>query len=131
MALPLITADQIIQELRSRRTGFEIFDEYPSDLETVRHGIYVDSPITRDRQPYQLAVSSGGSIYTVTDQVEILVISFQGDVNLRSAEQAVQDLVHSAILDGYHERDFYMDTGNLNRAEYRTYVFGFKRIEID
>lgn len=130
MAAPLITSTQICAWLKARNTGFEVFDEFPSDMRTVRHGIYVNDPATSSRTPYQLAIQNGGHIYTTVDSMRIILVTFQGDAKRDNAVSAITELVgDDVLLDGYHERDFVMAQEYLNRAEYRTYDFELLRIE--
>jgi hypothetical protein len=61
----------------------------------------------------------------------IILVTFQGDINRDKAVDAIEGLVtDNVLLDGYHERDFTMEQTYVNRAEYRTYNFELKRIEI-
>ena len=109
----------------------EVFDEFPSDMKNVRHGIYVNDPATTDKSPYALAINYGGNIYTVSDSTRIILVTFQGDDKRDKAVEVITSMVQdNELLDGYHERDFTMNEEYLNRAEYRTYDFTLKRIEI-
>jgi len=130
MSLPLFTSGDVVQTLIAAKTGFEVFDEFPHTMENVRHGIYVNDPAIGDRAPYGLALNYGGNIYVASDLMQIIIVTFQGDVNRDKAVLAVQNLVQDNVLfDGYHERDYSMTQEYLNRAEYRTYSFDLKRLE--
>ena len=130
MARPLITATGIATYLKTKFSGVEVFTEFPADMRTVRHGVYVDDPATSERTPYRLGVQDESHIYTCIDALRILVVSFQGDSKRDAVIDAITGIVaDNVLLDGYHERDFSMESEYLNRAEYRTYDFEFRRIE--
>lgn len=130
MALPLITTADVAKYLRAKKTGFEVFEEYAVNKENNRHGIYINDPSESNRVPHQLAVNYGGNIYQSTDQMFIILVSFQDDKNKQKAEQAITDIVNdNVLLNGYHRRDYTMDQTYLNRAEYRTYSFNLTRLE--
>lgn len=130
MALPLITTTDVANYLKSKKTGFEVFEEYAVNKETNRHGIYINDPSESDRSPYKLAVNYGGNIYESTDQMFIILVTFQDDINKQKAEKAITDIVDdNVLLDGYHRREYTMEQTYLNRAEYRTYSFNLTRLE--
>lgn len=130
MALPLITTTDVAEYFRAKNTGFEIFEEYTVNKENNRHGIYINDPSESNRVPYQLAVNYGGNIYESTDQMFIIMVTFQDDINKQKAEKAITDMVNdNVLLDGYHRREYTMDQTYLNRAEYRTYSFNLTRLE--
>ena len=130
MALPLISTAQVVTYLKSRNTGFEIFSDYAVDKEVNRHGIYVNDPSEANRVPYQLAVNYGGNIYESTDQMFIILVTFQDDKDKQAAELAITDIVDdNTLLNGYHRREYSMQQTYLNRAEYRTYSFNLTRLE--
>lgn len=130
MALPLVTSQQLVDWLKAKQLGMEIFDEFPSDMRLVRNGIYVNDPSVSDRSPYSLAVNYGGNIYISSDAIRIILVTFQGDVLRDPAALAIQEIVEdNVLLDGYHERDFKVEQEYVNRAEYRTFDFLLKRME--
>lgn len=130
MALPLITSDQVTQWLIAKKLGVEVFDEFPSNQQNVRNGIYVNDPATENRSPYSLAVNYGGNIYVAEDAMVIIQVTFQGDTLRDAASLAIQQIVEdNVLLDGYHERDFSMSQSYKNRAEYRVYTFRLLRLE--
>lgn len=131
MALPLVTSKTVCEWLRARKLNMEVFDEFPHDMKNVRHGIYVNDPATSDRSPYSLAVNYGSNIYIANDAMRIILVTFQGDEKRDRAVEAIQDMVlDNVLMDGYHERDYTMAQDYLNRAEYRTYDFNLKRIDL-
>ena len=130
MGMPTVTSQAITAWLKSQDLGLEVFDEFPTDMMNVRHGVYVNDPATSDRSPYQLGITTGGWIYTASDAFRIVMVTFQGDIRRDKASEAIQNIVNSNdLLDGYHERDYTMSQEYLNRAEYRTYDFVVKRLE--
>lgn len=130
MARPLVTSQQITDYLKSKVKGVEFFDEFPTDMKNVRHGVYINDPATSDRTPYRLGIQDESHIYTCVDAMRILVVTFQGDNRRDEIIDAITGIVgDNELLDGYHERNYTMDQEYLNRAEYRTYDFELKRIE--
>ena len=130
MALPLVTTKQVAEYFKKLKTGFEVFEEYTVNKEVNRRGIYINDPSESARVPYKLAVNYGGNIYESTDQMFIVLVTFQDDVSKVKAEQAITDIVNdNVLLDGYHKREYTMDQTYLNRAEYRTYSFNLTRLE--
>lgn len=130
MALPLISTADVVTYLKSKNTGFEIFPDYAVNKEVNRHGIYINDPSEANRVPYQLAVNYGGNIYESTDQMFIILVTFQDDVDKQKAEKAITDIVNdNVLLNGYHRREYTMQQTYLNRAEYRTYSFNLTRLE--
>lgn len=130
MALPLVTTQAVVNYLKANTTGFEVFSEYAVNKEVNRHGIYVNDPSEGNRVPYKLGLNYGSNIYESTDQMFIVLVTFQDDVNKRSAELALTNLVNdNVLLNGYHKREYTMDQTYLNRAEYRTYSFNLTRLE--
>lgn len=130
MALPLISTEQVAAYFKKLNTGFEIFQEYAVNKEVNRHGIYINDPSEANRVPYKLAVNYGGNIYEGTDQMFIVLVTFQDDANKQKAELAITNIVNdNVLLDGYHRREYTMEQTYLNRAEYRTYSFQLTRLE--
>lgn len=130
MAQPLVTSEQVAEYFRKLKTGFEVFTEYAVNKEVNRHGIYINDPSASNRVPYKLALTYGGNIYEVTDQMFIVLVTFQDDVSKDRAVAAITNIVNdNVLLDGYHERDYTMDQSYLNRAEYRTFSFNLTRLE--
>ena len=130
MAAPLVSTKQVADYFRKLKTGFEIFEEYMVNKEVNRHGIYINDPTEANRVPYKLGVNYGSNIYESTDQMFIVVVTFQDDVNKVKAEQAVTNIVNdNVLLNGYHKREYTMEQTYLNRAEYRTYSFNLTRLE--
>jgi hypothetical protein len=131
MALALFNTETVIAALKTYKLGVELFGEFPQNNEAVRYGIYVSDVTTVDRNPYQLAVNYGGNIYMVSDAMDIIFVTFQGDKNKDRVLTALQGLVENNVLmDGYHQRDYTVDENWVNRAEYKTFSYTLKRIEL-
>jgi hypothetical protein len=131
MARPLVTSADVTAWLKAKKTGFEVFDDFPTDMKNVRHGIYVNDPATSDRVLHRIAAQVGNNLYYVTDAMRIILVTFQGDNKRDAAVDAITGIVlDDEFLDGYHERNYTMDQEYLNRAEYRTYDFELTRLEI-
>jgi hypothetical protein len=132
MASPLITTKQVAAYFRKLKTGFEVFEEFAVNKENNRHGIYINDPSQANRVPYQLGLATGASIYELTDQMYITLVTFQDDVNKEKAVDAITDMVLDPVLmNGYHKRDYTMQQTYLNRAEYRNFSFNLTRLEFN
>ena len=134
MATPLINKSDIVNSLANTipvtNPVIEISDEYPNDDAMIRYGIFVSDVSTIDKAPYQIGVQYGGSIYTVTDEFEVLYVSYQDDINVDGVTNAIQNLSGNlTLMNGYHEMDFTQDVVLGQRAEKRTYTFTMKRLE--
>jgi len=139
MAAPLVTQQQVVTALKNlipKNYRVEIFDDYPSEIEVVRYGLYVSDLHTVDRSPYQLAVNLGGNIYHVRDQCKIVYISFQDDPFNIQVNAFVSDLMSYVVpstgiqlFDGYHERTFTQDVNYGTQAERHSWVLDLHRLE--
>lgn len=142
MAAPLVTQAQIISALQSQfraqlpGTVIEVFDTWPSDDTNVRYGVYVADLHQTNRTPYQLGVRVGGSVYLVTDEVEITYISFRDDVNNTTVMNIISDLVAyqasgptRPLFDGYHQRTYTQDEEYGSRAMRHRWVLSLERLE--
>ena len=131
MAAPLVNSAKVITALKLLLpAGIEVFEDFPSDMKNVRYGVYVNDPTPQDRVPYQLGVQNQAHIYTMTENMTIIQVTFQDDKQKQDVSLAIQALVEDNVLmDGYHERDYSMEQTYQNRAEYRYYNFDLKRIE--
>lgn len=134
MALPLVDRDQIIATLLATipktNPRIEVSGVYPSDDAIVSYGLYVSDVSTVDKTPYQLGVQHCGSIYTVTDEVQVLYVSYQDDKNVPQVTNSIQNLSSDlTLMNGYHEMDFTQDVVLGSNAEKRTYTFSLKRLE--
>jgi hypothetical protein len=131
MAGPLVTSAEVTAWLKAKKTGFEVFDDFPTDMKNVRHGIYVNDPAVGARTLHKIAAQNGNNLYYTVDAMRIILVTFQGDNKRDLAVDAITGIVlDDEFLDGYHERDYQMKQAYLNRAEYRTYDFELTRLEI-
>ena len=134
MAQPLIDKQDIINVLANTvpvtTPRIEINNEYPSNDDVIRYGIFVDDVETQEKSPYQLGVQYSGSIYTVTDTFNVLYVSIQNDNEGSNVTNAIQNLSSNlSLMNGYHEMDYTHDMEIGNRSEKHTFVFTLKRLE--
>jgi hypothetical protein len=139
MAAPLVTQQQVtaaILQVIPKSWKIEVFDDFPSDDDIVRYGIYVSDIHTIERTPYRLAVNLGGNIYVATDQVKIVYVSFQDDTHQVDVNDYISGLVDytmtgasQQLFDGYHERDFTQELYYGVQSEKHTWTFQLKRLE--
>ena len=126
----MISRETIAKYIKDCKTGYEVFTEVAVVTESARTGIYI-GPVVRSREPYQLGVTQGGSIYHVTEQVEVTINTFQGDKNLPKAKNALAALVDDpVVVDGYHERSYSEDNNTVGRSDHLIIQLQFKQIEV-
>jgi hypothetical protein len=133
---PLIVKQQIIDYLKVVTNTLvpiiEVSPIYPSADDIVAYGIYVSDVSTKSREVYQLGTQSCGSIYTMTDDFQILFVSYQDDPKWIYVEERIQNLsAASQFFDGYFEVTFVQDVVLGNKSEKRTYTFTLKRLNFN
>lgn len=131
-----IDKDRVIAYLRliaeREELPIEVLSEYPSVDDRVSYGIYVNSINSVDRTPYKLGIQPCGSIYIVTDQLQILYVSVQNDRQAPAMIDAIQSLAgDTAFWNGYHEVDYTQDVTIGARSQIRTYTFNLKRLDFN
>jgi hypothetical protein len=134
--VPLIVKQNIIDYLKVVTDELvpivEVSGIYPAADDIVPYGVYVDDVSTISREVNQLGVTRCGSIYTMTDQFNILFVSVQDDPKWIFIEKRIQDMsADAAFFDGYFEVTFTQDVVIGNRSEKRTYVFNLKRLNFN
>jgi hypothetical protein len=110
----------------------EVSGIYPAADDIVPYGIYVSDVSTKSREVNQLGTQPCGSIYTMTDDFQILFVSTQDDPKWIFIEQRIQNMsADSAFFNGYYEVTFTQDVVLGNRSEKRTYNFNLKRLNFN
>ena len=134
--VPLIIKQNVIDYLKVVTDTLvpivEVSGTYPAADDIVPYGIYVDDVSTISREVNQLGVTRCGSVYTMTDQFNILFVSIQDDPKWIYVEQRIQDMsADSAFFNGYYEVTFTQDVVIGNRSEKRTYTFNLRRLNFN
>jgi len=134
--VPLIVKQNVIDYLKVVTDELvpivEVSGIYPAADDIVPYGVYVDDVSTISREVNQLGVTRCGSIYTMTDQFNILFVSVQDDPKWIFIEKRIQDMsADAAFFDGYFEVTFTQNVVIGNRSEKRTYVFNLKRLNFN
>ena len=134
--VPLISKNVIIAYIRQVTNTLtpivEVSDVYPSADDIVAYGVYVDDVSTISREVNQLGTTPCGSVYTMTDQFQVLVVSYQNDPQWIFVEQRIQDMgSDSDFFQGYYEVTWTQDVVIGNRSEKRTYIFDLKRLNFN
>ena len=134
--IPLISKTAIIAYIRQVTNTLtpivEVSDVYPSADDIVAYGVYVDDVSTISREVNQLGTTPCGSVYTMTDQFQVLVVSYQNDPQWIFVEQRIQDMgSDSDFFQGYYEVTWTQDIVIGNRSEKRTYTFDLKRLNFN
>lgn len=137
---PLITTVDVIDALRltiPNSWNIPIYDEFPSDSDVVRYGVYVSDVHTVERSVNQLAVNYCGYIYNAVDQFNVTYISFQDDpynvpLNAIIANLVTDEVAGVQLMDGYFQRTFTQDlTYGPTQAERHTWTFQMTRMEFN
>lgn len=138
---PTVTTQQIIEVLKRdipKQWNIPVYDDFPSEADVVRYGIYVSDVHTVERNPHQLGVTYCGSIYHAYDQFGITYISFQDDPHNLDINAIIGNLVIAVkddgvqLFDGYFERDFdQVLTYGPTQAERHTWTFRLLRMEFN
>lgn len=135
MGMPLITKDEIVAYLRERAPQnpiVEVSNIYPTDDAQPAYGVYVNVVRTGNREAYQLGIQYCGSIYTETDEFEVLYITFQNDPQSPRMREVIEDMAPNVrLFDGYHEVTFTRSVTIGSRSEIHTYTFNCKRLEFN
>ena len=134
--IPLIVKQNIIDYIKVVADTLipivEVSGVYPSADDIVPYGVYVDDVSTVSREVNQLGLSKCGSIYTMTDQFNILFVSIQDDPKWIFIEDRIQRLsADSDFFSGYHSVTFTQDVVIGNRSEKRTYIFNLQRLNFN
>jgi hypothetical protein len=134
--VPLIVKQNIIDYIKVVADNLipivEVSGVYPAADDIVSYGVYVDDVSTISREVNQLGITRCGSIYTMTDQFQILFVSIQDDPKWIFIEERIQNMsADSAFFNGYYEVTFTQDVVIGNRSEKRTYTFNLKRLNFN
>jgi len=138
---PTVTVSQIIAVLKRdipKAWNIPIYDDFPSDSEVVRYGVYVSDVHTVSRNPHQLGIQFCGAIYHAVDEFNITYISYQDDPYNTAINAIIANLVTAfkndgqQLMDGYFERDFdQVRTFGPTQAEKHTWTFSLTRLEFN
>ena len=138
---PTVTGEEIVSVLRRdipKAWSIPVYDEYPSEAEVVRYGIYVSDVHTTERNPHQLGVQYCATIYHAYDSFNVAYISYQDDPYNVQVNAIIANLVIALrdngqqLFDGYFERDFdQVRTYGPTQAERHTWTFRLLRLEFN
>ena len=134
--VPLIVKQNVIDYIKVVADTLipivEVSGNYPAVDDVVPYGIYVEDVSTTSREVNQLGVTRCGSIYTMTDQFNVLFVSIQDDPKWIYIEERIQGMAaDSAFFNGYYEVTFTQNIVIGNRSEKRTYNFNLKRLNFN
>jgi hypothetical protein len=140
LSTPFVSQQEIIDALRvtiPSKWNIPIYDEYPSDVEAVRFGLYVSNVIASERNVYQLGIQYCGSIYNVVDTVTIVYVSFQKDPYENSVNDIISDLPTLEVdglqlCEGYFSRTYSHELSyGPTRAAIHTWTFQLTRMNFN
>jgi hypothetical protein len=138
---PTVNTTQIIDVLKRdipRAWSVPIYDDFPSQDEKVRYGIYVSDVHTNSRNPHQLAIQYCGAIYHAFDVFDVTYISYQDDPYNLDVNAIIANLVTALkddgqqLMEGYFERNFnQVRTYGPTQAEKHVWTFELTRLEFN
>jgi hypothetical protein len=138
---PTVTQNEIVAVVRRdipKSWNIPIFEDFPSDSEVVRYGIYISDVHMVERNPHQLGIQYCGSVYHAYDEFNITYISYQDDPYNNAVNNIIANLVTAIkddgvqLMDGYFERDFnQVRTYGPTQAEKHTWTFRMLRMEFN
>jgi hypothetical protein len=138
---PTVNTQQIIDVLKRdipRTWNVPIYDDFPSEDEKVRYGIYVSDVHTNHRTPHQLGIQYCGAIYHAYDEFDVTYISYQDDPYNLDVNAIVANLVIALkddgqqLMEGYFERNFdQVRTYGPTQAEKHIWTFELTRLEFN
>lgn len=138
---PYVNGTQIVNVLKRdipKAWNIPVYDDYPSEADVVRYGVYVSDVHLDERNPHQLAVQYCGAIYHAYDVFNITYISYQDDPYNNAINDIIANLVTALkddgqqLFDGYFERDFsQVRTYGPTQAERHTWTFRLLRMEFN
>lgn len=131
---PLVFKNEIIEYLRELCNQLQPIVEVsgiePSNDDVVPYGIYVGDTDPISRELTQGAVTNCGKIYTVTDEFDILYVTYQDDPLADAVQARIHDLAaNSKIFNGYITVTFTQSEVIGNRSEKHTYTFNMTRLD--
>lgn len=137
---PLVTTADIISVLQRnipKTWAVPIYDDFPSDTDVVRYGVYVSDVHTVERNPHQLGIQYCATIYHAYDQFSIVYVSYQDDPHNIDLNAIIANLVIAytddgqQLFDGYFERNFDQDLVYGPNAEKHVWTFRLLRLEFN
>lgn len=138
---PYVTGEQIFEVLKRdipKKWNIPVYNDFPSDSDVVRYGVYISDVHQDERNPHQLAVTYCGAIYHAYDVFNVTYISYQDDPYNIQINNIIANLLIAVkddgqqLFDGYFERDFdQVRTYGPTQAEKHTWTFRLLRLEFN
>jgi hypothetical protein len=141
---PYITGAEVykmVQYYIPRTWDVPVFSnqDFASDTDIVRYGIYISDIVTTSRVPngtVGLGVTNGSNVYNATDEFYIAYISFQQDPNIARVRDIINNLVTEnypgtsvPFMNGYFERNYNEVLNYGPQRERYTWAFRLTRLE--
>lgn len=133
---PRVTKEEIIAYMKATcdllSPIVEVNGIYPSADDVVPFGVYVRDCHPVSREVNQNGITNCGQIFTVTDEFEILYVSFQNDPQSPVVLGTINDLAANRLFfDGYIDITFTKTEVLGNRSEKHTYTFNLTRLDFN
>jgi hypothetical protein len=138
---PYVTQQEIANVIKRdvpRDWNIPVYEDFPSQSDKVRYGIYVSDVHQDDRNPHQLGIQYCASIYHAYDTFSVTYISYQEDPYNQPVNAIIANLVTALkddgqqLLDGYFERNFTQErTYGPTQAERHDWTFRVLRLEFN
>ena len=137
---PYVVSQEIIDALKvtlPSKWNIPVYDEYPSETDKVRFGLYVTEVYTAERNINQLGIQYCGAYYNAIDTFNVIYVSFQQDPYELQVNEVIANLVtlkvgNTPLFDGYFARTFTQDLSyGPTRAAIHTWTFRLTRLEFN
>jgi len=137
---PLITTQDIVTALKltiPKEWNIPVYDEFASNDEVVRYGIYVGDVHTVQRVVNRLGLQYCASMYNAVDLFQVTYVSFQDDpynvqVNAIIANLTVDEIDGVPLMNGYFSAEFDQELlYGPTQAEKHIWTFRMTRLEFN
>jgi hypothetical protein len=133
---PYVSKEALVEYMRLTCDNLtpivEVSGIYPSNDDVVPFGVYVRDAHPVSREVNINGVTPCGQVFTVTDEFEILYVSFQDDPQSNTVLGTINDLAaNRSFFNGYYEVTFSKTEVIGNRSEKHTYTFNLKRLDFN
>lgn len=131
--MPLVTSKQISDYLKEQlcnsKPKVQVIDTFPNNLDQVSYGLYINGVNVVSRTVQQESMTFCGRVYEITDEFEVLFVSFQNDKRAPQIEAVIQNLVDETMFDGYSSITYEVAEDIGSKSNIKNYTFTLERID--
>lgn len=132
--MPLITTPTVVDALRTSLSNalldLEVFTEFPTDEIHTSEGLYVARFYQEDRKAVSVSLETNGSVYNVTDRLEMYLIEGQLNYYVDDFLNTVSEFVDDDIFNGYFKREYTVEQVYRKNNESYRIIFNLTRLQI-